>query len=220
MRIATLTGLFLMCALIATAQVIQQDRLMSLGTHPALVLEIKNADVKTVESVWKSFFGNFGRDKKNRKADEYYITDAEIGPLRYSRAVDLYATISGSGPNVTVVTWIDMKGGFISAADYPEQYREAVKLLQDFDLNVRKTVIEEELKENEKLLSRLDNDLKKLIRQNESLHKTIEDAKAKIAKAEEEIVVNLADQDTKKKEIEVQQKTVQEIVQKLKNLVK
>lgn len=205
---------------ILSAQVVEQNRRMSLGEQSALVLEIKDADIKTVEGVWKDFFGKFGKEKKNRKADEWYITDAEIAPLRYSRTVDLYAQISEAGNMVTVVTWIDMRGGFLSASEYPKEYPAAVELLQDFNMTVKRTIIENDLKEQEKLLSRLENDMKKLLRENENLHKIIEDAKEKIAKAEADIETNLADQETKKKEIELQRNTIADVLERLKNIGK
>lgn len=211
---------FVTIANILSGQVTEQNRRMSLGEQSALVLEIKDADVKTVETVWKDFFGKFGKEKKNRKADEWYITDAEISPLRYSRTVDLYAQISGAGTVVTVVTWIDMKGGFLSAAEYPKEYPAAVEMLQDFNMTVKRTIIENDLKEQEKLLSRLENEMKKLLRENDNLHKIIEDAKEKIAKAEADIQTNLADQDARKKEIELQKNTIDEVRKRLKNVGK
>jgi translation initiation factor 2B subunit (eIF-2B alpha/beta/delta family) len=200
---------------VLNGQVLEQKRRMSLGEQNALVLEIKNVDIKTVESVWKDFFGNFGRSKKNRKTDEFYITDAQIPALGISRTVDLYAQISGSDNNVTVVHWFDMRGGFLSAAEYAQQYPAAVKLVQDFNLEVKRTVLEADLKEQEKLLSRLESDMKKLMRDNESLHKIIEQATERIAKAELDIEQNLKDQESKKSEIETQRNTVKEVQQKV-----
>lgn len=211
---------FILISVISNAQVLEQHQRMSLGEYPALILEVKEIDEKMVESVWKDFFGNFGRDKKNRKEDEYYVTDAQISPLGVSRAVDLYAKIIPSGANTIVYTWIDMKGGFLSSADYPTEYQNALKLMQDFHLKVRETAVQENLEEQMKLLSRLERDLQTLMKQNERYHSIIEDAKEKIAKAELDIKTNLQEQELKKQEIEAQKATVTTVEEKLKNLTK
>jgi molecular chaperone DnaK (HSP70) len=213
-----ITSLFICFSTLAVGQVIEQERRMSLGEQSALVLEIPNSDAKTVESVWKSFFGNYGRTRKNRKADEWYVTGAEISTLGTNRPVDVYAQISGNQTGTTVVTWIDMKGGFLSADQYPEQYPNAVKMLQDFQLEVRKSILESDLKEQEKLLSRLESDLKKLMRDNENLHKTIQKAEETIAKARQDIEQNIRDQEQKKSEVGTQQNTVETVKKKIEHL--
>lgn len=213
-----ITSLFICFSTLAIGQVIEQERRMSLGEQSALVLEIPNSDTKTVESVWKSYFGNYGRTRKNRKADEWYVNGAEISALGMSRPVDVYAQISGNQTGTTVVTWIDMKGGFLSANKYPEQYPKAVKMLQDFQIEVRKEILKSDLKEQEKLLSRLESDLKKLMRDNEDLHKTIKKAEEAIVKAREDIEQNIRDQEQKKSELSSQQSTVEGVKKKIKHL--
>ena len=218
MKHTALTLTFILATLSSFAQVNEQSRTMSLGEQNALIVEFSDIDVKTVESVWKDFFGAFGKTKKNRKADEWYVTGAEIGSLGLTHPVDLYAQISGGKSNASVVTWIDMKGSFLSSKQHPDTYAKTATLLEDFKIAVKKSVIEEELKEQQKLLGKLEKDLQKLLRENDNLNRTIEQAREKITKAEQDIKQNLQDQVNKKVEIETQQKTVGNVEQKLKQL--
>lgn len=73
----------------------------------------------------------------------------------------------------------------------------------------------EEYKMQQKLLAKLESTDEKLKKENTSLHKLIADSKAKIEKAEQEIVVNLDAQQTNKTQIEEQQKVIELVQVKL-----
>ncbi len=87
------------------------------------------------------------------------------------------------------------------------------------DITNQKAVIEsvkdnpEEYKAQQKLLTKLESNLTKLSKENESLHKTVTDSKDKIKQAEADIVANLEAQKSTEKAIE-DQKIVVDLVQK------
>ena len=92
--------------------------------------------------------------------------------------------------------------------------------MKDYFVSVRKKVVAEEVKMEEKNLSNLEKDLKKLKEKNEDLHKDIEKAKLKIAEAEKNIEKNLVDQDNKGKEISTQKDVLGKVTEKLNNIGK
>ena len=108
----------------------------------------------------------------------------------------------------------------IKELPYASEYPNAIKLLQDFHLEVRESSVIANLEEQTKLLSRLERELQTLMKQNERYHTIIEDAKERIAKAEQDIKTNLQEQELKKQEIEAQKGTVKTVEDKLKNLSK
>ena len=73
--------------------------------------------------------------------------------------------------------------------------------MRDYFIEVRKKVVAEELKVEEKNLSNLEKDLKKLKEKNDDYHKDIEKAKQKIAEAEKNIEKNTLDQENKGKDV-------------------
>lgn len=96
-----------------------------------------------------------------------------------------------------------------------ERAQEAAKT----DIETQKTAVEsvkdnpDEYKAQQKLLSKAESNLTKLQKENDGLHKTVTDSKAKIKQAEADIVTNLDNQKSTEKEIE-DQKTVIDLVQK------
>ncbi len=74
------------------------------------------------------------------------------------------------------------------------------------------------LKTENKNLAKLQNNLDKLQRENENFHKDIESNRDKIAKAEQDIVENLQEQNTVGREIESQRIVVEAVQNKLQSL--
>lgn len=75
--------------------------------------------------------------------------------------------------------------------------------------------INTELGNEEDSLSKLEKDLKQLQSRNEGYYKDIEAAKAKIAKAEEDIRQNVKEQEAKQAEIESQRQKIESVKRKL-----
>ncbi len=71
--------------------------------------------------------------------------------------------------------------------------------------------VSEKLEDEQKNLKKIENELKHLVRENESLHKAIEEYKAKIVKAEADIVTNQSAQDNANKSISDQAKVVESV---------
>jgi len=71
------------------------------------------------------------------------------------------------------------------------------------------------LNDQQDALKKLEKNQRNLERKNTDLHSDIEDYKKKIAKAENDIQINLKQQDDSKKQVENQRKLVDEIQKKL-----
>jgi len=120
----------------------------------------------------------------------------------------------------TATLWIDYEGAFVNSNEHPAEAQGAEELLQNFYVDVRAYVINEEMKAQEKELKKLDKGLRKLEKQNTGYHQDIEKAKERIEKAEKNIEQNLKDQDDQRISIEQQKKVIEEIIERLNNLKK
>ncbi len=114
-----------------------------------------------------------------------------------------------------MIVWIDMGSGFVSSEAFPKEYVASVNFLKEFSHKVKVDLITRDLEEQEKLLDKSQSNLSKLERENENLHKIIEDSKKRIAQAEKDIEENLKNQGMAQKEIEVQKEAVHTVKQKL-----
>jgi hypothetical protein len=216
------TAVFLMIGSLVQimAQVREQAKGMSMGTRNALVIEIPGVDDKLAETVWKDYTRDFynSKTKWDRKKNEWVTADADIVSLGMGNDVSLYATIEEKKDNVIFSLWVDLGNSFVTSEDMPERYEEAEKLVMRYALELAQAKIKADIKEEEKNLEKMEDDLKKLLAAQERYEREIEKAKEAIKKAEENIVANKKDQVDQKDKIKEQQKLIEQIRKKLNDL--
>lgn len=199
---------------------IERKTSMSLGPQNGFFIEIPGADKKLAEKVFYEFVKEYGKMKENGKAREHFMMATKIPVINGSSPVDLYAKFEDGKSMATTFVWIDLGGAFVNSADYTTQASSVKQFMNDYFIAVRKKVVAEELKNEEKNLANLEKDLKKLKEKNDDYHKDIEKAKQKIAEAEKNIEKNILDQESKGKEIETQKTVVESVSTKLNSLGK
>jgi hypothetical protein len=193
---------------------------MSLGPQNAFYVEIPGADKKMAEKTFMEFVKDYGKMKENSKAREHFMMASKIPVINGTSPVDLYAKFEEGKNMATTYVWVDLGGSFVNSSDHTSQTTALRQFMYDYFIAVRKKVVAEELKTEEKNLSNLEKDLSKLKDKNQDYHNDIEKAKQKIAEAEKNIEKNLVDQENKNKEIDTQKTVVEKVVEKLNNLGK
>jgi len=180
---------------ITFAQVSEEEKAMSQGIHNAVVVNIPTTTTKISEKVWKSYAKQFkGKTKKNRKAEEWKTTDGKIAGISGSEPLTIYTQVQSNNDDVELSLWIPMEEGYLSSKDYPDAYKEAEKILNEYALEVRIETVKQELSGEKKTLGKLEKDLKKLKKDNEDYHSDIKNAEKDIENSEQGLVKNAEDQ--------------------------
>lgn len=193
---------------------------MSLGSQNAFVADVEGANKKIMEDVFKKMIKEYGKLQENKKAREFFMMATKVSKINGSSPIDLYAKFEEGKGMATTYLWVDLGGAFAGSAEYQKQ-SEAIKIfMQDYYYECRKIVVQNELKEEEKNLEKLDKELAKLKKLNEGYHNDIEKAKQKILEAEKNIEQNIVEQATKTKDIDSQKKVVDEVSKKLNSIGK
>jgi len=191
------------------------NRTMSQGNKTGLVVEIGDIDEDLVEKLWKKFVKDYdGKTKYDRRSGEHFTDDAEI-PNISNDVLDLYAVFTKMSDGAEVCLFIDLGGAYLNSAYHGDKYTEGEKFLMLFVKEVEKEKVKLELAAEEKALKELENELKRLKRANDNLHKEIEDAKAKIAKAEAGITENEKAQSDSNTKIAEQKAKIKAVEKKL-----
>ena len=191
-------------------RVSEVEKSMSFGTRPGFAVGFTNTDKRVVEDVWSDFVKeNFDSKLKKGKKDER--TAAECNSISVSAGqFTLYSMVEKVGDGTQLTAWFDIGAYFLNRNDDATHTEETKALLTKFYYEVRRAALSLELKAEEDKMKDLDNRLKRLKRDNESLHKDIANYQAKIKKAEEELVQNQKDQETTLVDIERQRGTVEQ----------
>ncbi len=191
-----IVGLFLSIVTIATAQVTEEAKDMKMGVNNALVIEVDNANRKTAEKVWKDMMKKYrGKTKKKRKDAQWTTEKVRLSTITGQESANLYAQIEEEDNVVSLALWVPNGEDYVSADSHPEAYAAAEKLLEDYALEVRIAVVEEEFKSKARILESYQKDLKKLKKDNDDYHKTIKNSKKAIDDSEKGLVKNAEEQE-------------------------
>jgi hypothetical protein len=214
MKKITLTLSALLIILVANAQKISVkdgSEKFSNGSHNAYTTSIYEINKDDAESKWKSFLKDFKNEKvKSEKGeivgDNVLIKDWGNNP------VDVYATFEEDKKTNVVIMHVafDLGGAYLTGSD-GDKHKMAEKLIKEFAIKTTKEALEDKVKDQEKSLSKLEDNQKELEKDNKNAKSDIESYKEKIKKSEDDINKNEADQTKKKAEIEAQKKVVEEV---------
>ena len=214
MKKITLTLSALLIILVANAQKISVkdgSEIFSNGSHNAYTTSIYEINKDDAESKWKSFLKDFKNEKvKSEKGeivgDNVLIKDWGNNP------VDVYATFEEDKKTKVVIMHVafDLGGAYLTGSD-GDKHKMAEKLIKEFAIKTTKEALEDKVKDQEKALSKLEDNQKELEKDNKNAKSDIESYKEKIKKSEDDINKNEADQTKKKAEIEAQKKVVEDV---------
>ena len=181
------------------------------GSHNAYTTSIYEINKDDAESKWKSFLKDFKNEKvKSEKGeivgDNVLIKDWGNNP------VDVYATFEEDKKTNVVIMHVafDLGGAYLTGSD-GDKHKMAEKLIKEFAIKTTKEALEDKVKDQEKALSKLEDNQKELEKDNKNAKSDIESYKEKIKKSEDDINKNEADQTKKKAEIEAQKKVVEDV---------
>ncbi len=191
-----------------------KDVSMSLGTIPAIVLDLNEITEKEASAYWESYMKEYSKLKKNRKAGEMYAEDIRV-PLITPTEIDLFSKVEDLQSASRLYLWIDLGGAFLTSEEDAATFKNAKKFVDDFAVYAEKKHVEELLGGAEKDLKGLEKDLKGLGKDKESYEKAIEKAKEQIAKMERNLEENAVSQEAKVTEIEDQKGLLIKIQERL-----
>lgn len=201
----------------------EETKSMSRASANALVMELPGVSAKEAAKAWSKFSKGFkGKTKYERKTDEYFTDNATVKDMS-DNTVDMIAKVTPKGDEGCELTvWFNLGASYLSSKDYADRYPAGEAVMKSFANEVSASMIEEELKLQEKVLKEMEADLKKLEKDKLTREKDIETYKETIKKMEENIVTaedditkNVEDQGAKTTEIEGQNTMIEEIKARL-----
>ncbi len=206
-------GLTLIFPMFISAQIVEKTTEMSDGEHSGLEVELP-VDKKSAEKIWKNYAKTYGKVDWDRKNKEHILFNAKVSSIS-SDPITIVTRFNQYNDITKGFFWFKSGDNYITSTNDGDVLRSAGEFLQEYAYEAERHSIREQIKGEDKDLSKLDKELNKLVKKNENLHKDIEKAKETIAKKEKEIEQNLKDQEAKKADIEKQKETIQQTTLKL-----
>ena len=210
--LAFVAGLFATVSSAQKIKVTESSENIGGGKNNALVVTIYEATPEDIEKEWKSRMKDFDA-KVSSKDGGHFGDNAIIKSMAGNNTVDIYSRVEKvkDGESKLIVGF-DLGGAYVSSGK-PE-FAEAKRIVEEFAVKTTKEAIAGQLKAAQKVYNKLEDEHADLVEDQKKLEKDIEDYKAKIKKAEEDIVKNKDEQSKKKTEAEAQKKVVDAIAVK------
>ena len=188
----------------------------SSGSHNAFVFKVYVDDAGKVQKEWKSKMKHFGYSNHNDKGKEDFYDNVKFKDLS-NNPMDVYAKFEEKKDDkcVEVSVAIDMGGDYVSSGAHGKEADYMKKLMKEFAVETSKEFVEDQWKEQNKLLTKLQDKQKDLEKDNKNLEEDIKNYEEKIKKAKENIETNKKEIEVKKTEIEVQKKVTEGVKKKL-----
>ena len=163
---------------------------------------------KALKDEMKSWKGNFKGGKFN------FVDDGKLKILG-DNTFDAYGKVEANsdGGGIVLVA-IDLGGAYLSSGEHGAQFKAMEVKLQAFGVKAAKGVVDDEIKEEEKILKEKEKDLEDLEKDQEKAEKEIEDYKKKIEDNEKAIDESKKAQEEKKSEITEQEEKVKTVTKK------
>jgi hypothetical protein len=185
------------------------------GKNNALIVTIIEASADDIEKEFKSLLKDY--DAKVSSKDGGLFADNALIKEMGNNPIDIYAKVVKvkDGEHKLIVAF-DLGGAFLNSSEHSDKYKVAKQILTKFAIKMQTEAINEQLKQSEKALAKLQDEQKDLEKKNQKMKDDIKEYQEKIKKNEEEIKKNEEDQAKKKNELESQIKTVNSVKDKLK----
>jgi hypothetical protein len=168
-------------------------------------------DDSETAKLWKKFFKDYGKVKKNRKAKEYYSTGVRVGRIKAGDPIDVYAKFVEFENGVDINLCFDLGTEFLNSKTTPNEYNGAEKLINEFVVYVKRYIVGEKIKKEEKELKKIEANLKSARKKNKKLHDKIENYQKNIEKAEDDIKENILLQEELKVKVQEQANKLKEV---------
>lgn len=207
-RIFSFLFLSILC-LSASAQnieVTESQEKINGSLHNVLTFSVDEGDRSVFEKEWKKLMRSY-KGKSERGSEIIFINPAI--PVLNSDTLVVYAMVHTKNKGVDFIAAFEVRNGFVSSKTHPAEFQTAKKLLYDFAIETTKEIIRDQIKEQEKELSKQQKELKNLEKERANLEDEIVKYEKAIEQAKADIEKNLKDQEATK-ELIVKQKTIVE----------
>ena len=197
----------------AFAQVSVDEKKVNIdGTKEGFYVSIPYGTLKQIEKELKDELKDW--KGKYKGGSFIFIDDCKLKEMG-KNTFDVYAKVEENGDGGAFVSVaIALGGAFLNSSEHRTQAKVINARLQKFGIKAAKSVVDEEIKTEEKALRERQKELEDLKKEEEKMKKAIEDNKKKIEETEKSIEEGKKIQESKNVEITEQEEKVKAIIKK------
>jgi len=187
------------------------------GRFNAMVINVPFVDSKILEKALKNELKDWN-GKYNSSKNEITVGQGTMKAIGIKPFDAIVKIIESKNADISFALAIDLGGAYLNSTDHKMQYETVSEKMRLFALRISKETMDDENKEQIKILTLLEKEEKVLIKYKEDLEYTIQDCEKKIEDAKKSVEQNIKRQEEKRNEIDAQKTVIEIIEEKLKTL--
>jgi DNA repair exonuclease SbcCD ATPase subunit len=181
----------------------------SSGSHDAVLTTIYENNLDNVMSEWKQVLKDYKNEKVKSNGNEIFGDNILVKDWGNNPA-DFYTKFDEDKKDKTVkmAVAVDLGGTYLNPSIDKDKHKYVEKMVKDFAVKMTKEPIEQGIKDQNKVLDKLNDQQKDLEKDKKNLQDDVVGYKSKISKDEKDLAEKKADLEKKKSEVSVQKKVV------------
>ncbi len=186
---------------------------ISKGYKPGYSVYIPKAGYKDIQSIWKKQLKNDGKSDVSEKKNELILAKTILSDI-CPDSITIYSKVTPAASGITGATlsvFVMLRDSFITSDVNPSVDGGIKSYMRTFAVNQYRNSVVNELTAEQKKLSVLKEDLRRMERENENCTKRINSGKNNIARFQEQISANEDNLETKKGEVDQQTEIVKDM---------
>ncbi|MFC2114703.1 hypothetical protein ACFLRI_05085, partial [Bacteroidota bacterium] len=191
------------------------ESLMVLGgdKNNTLSVTIYETNEETVTKEWKNLLKKMGA--KITIKDEISATNANLKDMS-DLPFNCFSSITTiDHKTIQLNVCVYLGGGYLNYAEHAGKYKTFAKLMSDFAQKITIESIENELKMAKDSKKLKEEELSRLVSDKGKLESRIREWESEIQKAKDDIEINILEQQSKRKEVQVADEEIKNIKNKL-----
>ncbi len=207
----TLLGLFITLTGFSQSIIVKEtNEKFSTGSQNAITTTLFENNLNDVVNEWKKVLKDYKYEKVKDKDNEVFGDNILIKDWG-NNPVDFYTKFEENKKDKTVkmMVAVDLGGVYLTSSKDKDKYNFVEKMVKEFAIKQTKAPLIEAVKDAEKLVAKKEDQQKDLEKDNKNLLDDIIDYKAKIGRAETDVITKDGEIAKKKSEVAIQKKVVE-----------
>jgi len=182
---------------------------ISKGPQPGFKVDVYQAEKKEIENQWSRAIRQDTKSKVENLNNELFITGTILKSISV-KPVNVYSIINQYEDHIELNAFFE-DSIFLTKEKSETEYLAARKFLRDFAVEAYREAVQKEVKAEEKKLSDLESDLDNLAKENDKLHKRINEKERSISSDKDKIATSELDQERVRKLVQAQKGEVSNV---------
>ncbi|GIV34031.1 MAG: hypothetical protein KatS3mg031_1566 [Chitinophagales bacterium] len=176
---------------------------ISRGNQPGLKVLLYQTEKKDAESQWDALLRKKAKAKTENAQNEIIARGITLKEVS-NRPLNIYAVFNPYADYVEMYVFFETDSVFLTKTVNETEYLSARKFVRDFAVQTYREAVSDQIKTEEKNLSSLEKELKKLQKENDCLHEQINKEKRNVDNNNEKISMLKLDQQRVRQLIQTQ----------------